>query len=212
MPAALPLRSLGVRPFRAFPSPCSRTHVTVVACPLAVGVIQTRDFEALIRRGVRCAFHPLPNRRTRGSPGFPCSGAFHLAHRRSSTGADVASAQDERGRALRGEPRVVEPSGLPSRVRCRHPTHDSSKHRLRRPPRKVCVLAGTTRWRSCHSAPSLAAPRSGRTNPHLKRRPFDVLRAHPLRKTRSGFPQHHEGRDVTCCARRIRPEGRLHRR
>jgi hypothetical protein len=181
MPAVLPLRSLGVRPFRAFPSPCSRAHVTVLACPLAVGVVQTRDFEALIREGVRCAADPLPNRSTRGSPGFPCSGAFHLARRRASTEVNVAFDQNERGSALRGEPRGVEPSGLPARLWCCHRIHASSKRRLRRAPRKVCVLAGTTRWRSCHWVSSAAAPRVGRTNHRLERRPFDVLQAHPLR-------------------------------
>lgn len=196
MPATLPLRSLGVRPSRAFPSTCSRAHVTVIACPLAFGVVQTPDFEALIRRGVRCAAAPLPERPTRGSPGFPCSGAVRRVMRQAPTVVNPALNRAERGRALRGEPRGVEPSGLPARSRCCHPVHASSK----RPSAPLTPKgARPRRYNLCGGLATV--PRPSRHPASVERTPVSrddrSMCSKPTPFARPAVGSHHSPRAVT---------------
>lgn len=115
-------RSLGARPFRAFPSLHSSATRHRGCLPPCRCRHQRPDFEAFLRGGVRCAFAALPLRCTRGSPGFPCSGAVPGVDLRAGTEVPARRPPRRRDDGAAGRTSLRTILERPARVpRCRDP-------------------------------------------------------------------------------------------
>jgi hypothetical protein len=177
-PRCQTLQSVSLRSQPPRPSPGGRAPLPLLH--------QELDFEALIREGVRCDAMALPPWCTRGSPGFPCSGAFHPTSPHPTAEAPVW------GRCPAWEDRPAGRTSLPSftGVPVRRPVAGASHIQRRRTPSHPKVGSNPTRPRGGLATRSIPRSALREMRDARSRRPVHrVASDHPLHETRGGSPR-----------------------
>jgi hypothetical protein len=194
LPSTSPLAQVPPEPS---PPPAASPASPRVLAPLPFPVHEGRfDFEALLRRGVRCTVPPLPTSRARCSPGIPVleriasptphrGGAFRTRHPEGRR--DVRCGRCPRDRGLAG-------GGGASNVRRRSTRVD------RQDPNRAHLAAG---WFVSRG------PEPRRPSPGMQKRAAPCARRDPrsCRRPPRGVGGNHRSFGVTCRSRRRRSSG-----